>query len=265
MHPVIRNLLARKNKSGSVNDGRKIALVLYGGIMLGVRGAGGLCALEQAGLSHAFDEIYTMSSGFLNASYFLSGQITEGLAAYCTDFAGHRFLNPWRFWKIADIDYLISVVRKRRPLRTEMVFKNKVKLFAMLINAQRKSPEYLEGHGFDSEGYFGLIRAASSLPFIGHGNTILRGFPYHDILRDNNLSELMRHVIETDATDIMVLYNYPWQKKYVDKKVCIVKENGRIAEICLEHVPMSRFETNADKLLRAGEDAKEIMNHLLEA
>ena len=65
--------------------------------MLGVRGAAALQALEEAGLSRAFDEIYTMSSGFLNASYFLSGQITEGLAAYSTDFAGDRFLDPCGF------------------------------------------------------------------------------------------------------------------------------------------------------------------------
>ena len=73
----------------------------------------------------------------------------------------------------------------------------------MLINAERKLPEYIEIHGFSSSEYFSLIRAASSLPFIGRGNTVLHGIPYHDILRDYNLSMLMRHVLETDATDIL--------------------------------------------------------------
>src|SRR5580693_5441808 len=108
MHPVFDHIRARRgatrDATGSFNDGRKIALVLYGGIMLGVRGAGALRAFEETGLGNAFDEIYTMSSGFLNGLYFLSGQIADGLAVYSDEFSGKRFLNPRRFWKVADTD-----------------------------------------------------------------------------------------------------------------------------------------------------------------
>ena len=34
-------------------------------------------------------------------------------------------------------------------------------------------------------------------------------------------------------------------------------------EICLERIPMNRFETRADKLQQAGHDAKEIMKSYL--
>jgi hypothetical protein len=134
----------------------------------------------------------------------------------------------------------------------------------MLINAKRRAPEYLEIHDFNSEGYFDLVRAAASLPFVGHGEMILHGIPYHDILHNSNLPEIMRHVLATDATDILVLYNYPWQKKFVDRKVNITKEGTRVMEICLEREPMSRFETRSGKLRRAGVDAEKIMNRLLE-
>jgi predicted patatin/cPLA2 family phospholipase len=263
MHPVIQHILSRR-ENDPVHDGRKIALVLYGGIMLGVRGAAALQVLDQEGLATAFDEIYTMSSGFLNASYFLSGQITDALAAYHTDLSGHRFLNPLKFWKVADIDYLMSVARIKRPLRTDAILQNQTELFLMLTNTKWEAPEYLEVHDFNSEEYFDLVRAASSLPFIGHGNTILHGVPYHDILRKKNIPELMRHVLASDATDILILYNYPWQKEYVNKKIGMAREGTRIMEICLERVPMSRFETNSDKLVRAGTDAAAIMRRFLE-
>lgn len=262
MHPVVQRIVSRK-ENGPAADGRRIALVLYGGIMLGVRGAAALEVLEQEGLSDTFDEIYTMSSGFLNASYFLSGQIAEGLAAYSTDFAGHRFLNPWRFWKVADIDYLMSVVREKKPMRTDAILRNPAKLFLMLTNARREAPEYLEVHDFQPDEYLDLVRAASSLPFIGHGNTVLHGIPYHDILRKKNIPELMSHVLAGGATDILILYNYPWQKEYVTEKIDMAREGTRIMEICLERTPMSRFETRSDKLKKAGEDAAEIMRHSL--
>ena len=53
MHSVIEHILARKDKAVPVNDGRKIALVLYGGLMTGVCGAGALQAFKEMGLGKA--------------------------------------------------------------------------------------------------------------------------------------------------------------------------------------------------------------------
>jgi len=128
MQPVIEHLLARKNKQVPVEDGRKIALVLFGGIMVGVRGMGALVALEELGLAHSFDYIYTMSSGFINASYFLSGQMTLGAAAYYQELSGKKFLNLLRFWNIADINYLMGVIKTKKPLNVDAVLSSKTKL-----------------------------------------------------------------------------------------------------------------------------------------
>src|SRR4051812_20785555 len=75
MHPVIAHLLERKGKAAPFNDGRSIALVHFGGIMTGVRGAGALVALDELGLTHAFDDIYATSAGFPNACFFLTNNI----------------------------------------------------------------------------------------------------------------------------------------------------------------------------------------------
>ncbi len=53
MHSVIRALSNRRGKCVPVNDGRKISLVLCGGLMTGVRSAGAMIALEELGLGRA--------------------------------------------------------------------------------------------------------------------------------------------------------------------------------------------------------------------
>lgn len=72
MHPAIEHIAARRGKKVPIHDNRKIALVLMGGLMTGTRGAGAMIALEQLGLAHAFDFIYTASAGFPNACYMLT-------------------------------------------------------------------------------------------------------------------------------------------------------------------------------------------------
>lgn len=256
MHPVLDSIRARRNAGRPFNDNRKIALVLYGGIMLGARGAGVLLALEKSGLAGAFDSIYTMSSGFLNGSYFLSGQIADGLAMYSEEFAGKSFLNPKRFWKVADTDYLLRVVSEKRPLDVAAALANPTKLYAMLINADKGSQEYLEVHDYPPKEYFNIARAAASLPFVGRGTTKIDGVPYRDIFRDHNLPDMLRKAMASDATDILVIYNYPWQKKYVDKKTGLDRQDRRVFEFCPCPEPMSRFETDARLLRHTGEMAR---------
>lgn len=261
MSPVIQNIVLKKQNDQS-GANRKIALVLYGGIMLGVRGAGALDSFQKNFGNEVFDSIYTMSSGFLNASYFLSGQIGDALEIYINDVSEKKFIDPWRFWKVADLDYLISVIENKKPLNTRKILENPTKLFLMLINVKTKEPEYLEAHSVSADKYIDLMRAASSLPFIGWGVTEIGGEKYRDILADDNIPKLLEHVLESDATDILILYNYPWQKKYVNEKLDLNKEGERVCEIELwNNENMSRFETDPTKLSEAAEFAK---NKILE-
>lgn len=262
MHPVIENIRARRGKKAPFDDGRKITLVLYGGIMLGARGAGALRGLEELGLGNAFDSIYTMSSGFLNGSYFLSGQIAEAVAMYPEEFSGKKFLNRKRFWKVADTDYLMRVLSEKRPLNVNAALANPTKLYAMMINADKGTQEYLEVHDYPPEEYFNMVRASASLPFVGKGTTKIGGVRYRDIFRDGNLSDMMNQVLGTDATDIFVLYNYPWQKEYVSKKTELTRQNLRAFEFCPCPEPMSRFETSAERLRRTAELARTRMSIL---
>ena len=68
LHPVTKSILQRRGQSAPFRDEKKIGLVLFGGAMLGVGGGGAVSALEDLGLSEAFDEIYVVSAGLPNAS-----------------------------------------------------------------------------------------------------------------------------------------------------------------------------------------------------
>jgi len=97
MHPVIQHILQRKGVKVPVNDGRKITLVLFGGLMSSVRGASAMVVFQDLGLSYSFDSIYTVSAGFPNASYMLSGDTRLGTSIYYDDLSGSRFFNFFVF------------------------------------------------------------------------------------------------------------------------------------------------------------------------
>ena len=124
---AIKQRYLNRKTGGNGPDGRKLALVFDGGAMRAVGPAGGAVALAHLGLTNIFDEVYATSAGVMNASYFLSGQGDMGITIYFDDLTTGRFINPLRFWKIVDVDYLISeIVRVRKPLDVQRVLRSHI-------------------------------------------------------------------------------------------------------------------------------------------
>ena len=120
-HPrrVIDLILERASLAGrnKPDPSRKLGLVIEGGGMRGVISAGSLLALDLLGFREIFDEIYAASAGGVNAAYFLSGQGTLGMTVYFDDIANRRFINPWRVFKIVDVDYAYDrIISLYKPL-----------------------------------------------------------------------------------------------------------------------------------------------------
>src|SRR3989344_6231968 len=132
MHPVIEHLNNRRNKAVPINDGRKIALVSFGGTMTGINGAGAMIALEELGLSYAFDEIYAISAGFCNVSCLLSKQTNMGTSIYYEDLCSKTFFNLFRFWNVVNIDFLIHVLNNIKKLDVKKILNSKTRLFVKL-------------------------------------------------------------------------------------------------------------------------------------
>ncbi len=250
MHPVIGHIWERQQKRVPVNDGKRIALVLHGGLMTGIRGVAAMIGLEELGLSHAFDVIYSVSAGFGNASYLLSEQAALGTSIYYEELSGNKFINFWKPWSMVKIDKVIHAMENTKPLDAEKVWKSKTKLFVRLWNSRTKKIEYLEIHSFPSKMYSTLLKAAMYVQYAVPGSVRINRTPYMDgeFIFKNSIKydEHDRTAIESDATDILIIYNNPDQPKKE------IQESDRVCIIAPDPVwNLSRFETRTDVLKQA--------------
>lgn len=126
---------AAVTSGGVVSDGRKLGLVVEGGAMRGVLSAGGAVALAQMGLSDVFDEVYATSAAVMNASYFITNQPLRGISVYFDHCTTRHFINPWRIWKVVDVDYVFDhVAVHEKVLDTARLLSARSRLFVAVID-----------------------------------------------------------------------------------------------------------------------------------
>ena len=209
IHPVIENLNVRRNKKVPIEDGRKIALLIFGCVMSGMRGSGALIGLQQLGLTYAFDEIYSMSAGFPNACYFLADDQTKGPSIYFEELAGRQFIKSSHVWNMMDIDYLMDVFQNKKPLEVKKILQAKTKLYVIVNNLETGKIEYLEAHKVGEKKFFDLMKAAISAPFLHPGSTKLGKGKYKDplMLTKADYQQQLDKLLKSKATDILVIYN----------------------------------------------------------
>lgn len=172
---VIDALKARASAAAPPDDGRKIALIFEGGAMRGVCSAGGTLALDRLGLTNVFDHVYATSAGVMNASYFLSNQCALGISIYYDNLTKKEFLNPKRFWKILDVDYVMDhVVTKEKPLRFERILESPTRFHAAMMDAKTGAPILIDTNETD-EPYLRVIKAAISIPVLYNRTTEVEG------------------------------------------------------------------------------------------
>jgi predicted patatin/cPLA2 family phospholipase len=134
---AIQARAAGRRANPGATDGRRLGLVVEGGAMRGVCSAGGLAALAHLGLSDLFDEIYATSAGAMNASYFLSGQANLGIRVYYEDMIQGRVINPWRVWKILDLDQVFDrILTGHKALDARAVAGSRTRLYVSMLDAR---------------------------------------------------------------------------------------------------------------------------------
>ena len=174
--------------------------------------AGALIALEELGLTGVFDEVYGCSAGAVNGAYFLAGQAAFGTAIYYQDVNNRHFINPWRFWRIADVDYVFdTVVRHVKPLDVAEVLDGPTPLFAVVADTDtgasvlihvQKSPTPL----------LAVLKASSALPVLYNRLIDVEGRPCCDGGFVNPIP--LEEAIASGCTDILVLLTRP--RSYVE-------------------------------------------------
>ena len=137
--------------------------------MRGVVSAGMVSALEELGLTHAFDAVYGSSAGAINAAYFLAGQARMGTTIYYEDINNRRFINlgrPLGGRSIVDLGYLLDDVSvKKKPLNCDAVLAAPSPLTVMATDVALACPAPLRG--FDhSVSLLSAMRAGATMPVI---------------------------------------------------------------------------------------------------
>ncbi len=250
MHPVIRHLKSRKNKAMPFCDRRKIALVNFGGFMSGVRNAGAMVALLEMGYGKSFDSIYTISSGFFNALSFLSGDGQKNISVYYENLISKNFFNPLRLYKLIDSDYLVNILNKAKKVNIENILEQKTELFLRVRNLGKNRDEYLEVHKFKKPSFKKLFKLAASAPYLSPGYVRLRLNNYKDPqMTELQTIEHVNYVLNSKATDILILYNEKSQYLYAKKHVPAINSDRIFNIYPLQSSILDRVETSPKKLM----------------
>jgi predicted patatin/cPLA2 family phospholipase len=207
-HPVVQTLKRRReegSRPGARSDGRRVALVIEGGGMRGVVSAGMAAAIEQLGLTDAFDEVHGASAGAFNAAFLLAGQAAYLATLYQYGFGDPRFVSVVRAMRggpAFDMDHVVNHVwTRQRPLRFDAILSSGIELHCTATDADRATIVDL-GELNSQEEIRCALRASGRLPWLAGGPVSFRGMR----LLDATLAEAIPvQLPRCSATDMLVL------------------------------------------------------------
>jgi predicted patatin/cPLA2 family phospholipase len=211
-HPVVQTLRRRReegSRPGARTDGRRVALVIEGGGMRGVVSAGMTAAIEQLGLTDAFDEVHGASAGAFNAAFLLAGQAAYLATLYQYGFGDPRFVSIVRALRggpAFDMDHVINHVwTRQRPLRFDTILERGIELHCTATDADRATIVDL-AELTNEEEIRCALRSSGRLPWLAGGPVSFRGMR----LLDATLAEAIPvEVPRLSATDMLVLQTRP--------------------------------------------------------
>ncbi len=198
-------LLNQKRQGHSGTD--TIGLVVQGGGMRGVYSMGALAALQEMGFHQCFDHLAGSSAGALNGAYFLTGQSSYGVETYIHYLSKKAFVNPFRFKKIVDIDYLVDGIGKKiRPLHLEKLRTTHTTLHISLTESSQAETHYVTNRtpGID---IWEAFRATAALPLL-YNKSVKVG---NDHYVDGSLSARIpvQRAVEQGCRYIVVILTMP--------------------------------------------------------
>ncbi len=182
---LINLLKARRDRGSRAphGDEARIALAIEGGAMRGVISAGMVAALEELGLTHAFDAVYGSSGGAINGAYFLAGQARLGSRIYSEDINNRHFIDLWRPLRgrpIVDLGFLLDdVARRRKPLDTDLVLASASPLVVIATDVAAATRAALR-HFSSADDLFTALRAGATMPVIAGPPVSFAGRQYLD-------------------------------------------------------------------------------------
>jgi predicted patatin/cPLA2 family phospholipase len=262
-HPVVELIRRRReerSRPGDRTDGRHVALVIEGGGMRGVVSAGMAAAIEQLGLTDAFDEVHGASAGAFNGAFLLAGQASYLVALYPHGFGDPAFVSLRRALggrPLFDMDYVIDEVwRRHRPLRVQRVLESAIVLHCTATDADTAEIVDLTDLR-DEEEIRNAMRASSRLPWLAGPPVVFRGRR----LLDATIAEAIPiRAASSSATDVLVLQTRPHGVTHSPLPGAVARLTDlylqRINPALLElvHTRSDRYDELSDRLARQAAD-----------
>ena len=171
--------------------------------MRAVQSAGGAVALARLGFGELFDEVFTTSAGTMNAAYLLTDQPDTGISVYFDCCASRRFIDPWRFWQILDLDWLFDhVIRHKKPLDVSRLVHSPTRMFVAMLDYDTGEPVLIDVQRSKTDP-LDIFKAAMAMPVFYNRTVPVEGRRCIDGGLLNPFP--LRAAIDRGCTDILVL------------------------------------------------------------
>lgn len=204
------DLLQRRRGTGSRDDGARIALAIEGGGMRGVVCGGMVAALEDLGLTHAFDEVIGCSAGAIAGAYFVAGQAAFGTRIFYEEINNRKFIDKRRLLlrrPVVSVDFLLDdVCRNNKRLDWQAVLASGTRLVCMASDLDQRQKAQLEGFA-RQEDLFAALKASARIPGVAGPPVVINGRRHVDGGVYENVP--YRTARERGATHVVVLMTRP--------------------------------------------------------
>ena len=177
VHPVLAALR-------QPTDGMRLALVVEGGGMRGAVSGGMALALDELGLSGAFDAAYGSSAGTLNAMWLVSGRLKDGIPTWTDAQLLEQLISRRRALRrrpVVDVPGLVENRYERlSPGLFNAVIASRTELHPIATDVATGEAVDLHQHITDEASVRTAIRASATLPLLSGPAVSIGGRRYLD-------------------------------------------------------------------------------------
>jgi predicted patatin/cPLA2 family phospholipase len=184
----------------------ELAIITSGGGLKCAFGVGVMLSLDQRYGLQEPPILISCSGSAGTSSYYVAKQYDSMLNIWSNLLSTKRFLNPIRFWKMMDIDYLIDeVFKKQDPLDQNEVYSSPIHYLIPAINEKTGRIHYFSNReGFD---VFEAMRATKALPIVFklNPNISIGGERYCDSILSSSAETHIEKAVQLGAKKILIV------------------------------------------------------------
>jgi predicted patatin/cPLA2 family phospholipase len=210
VHPVLELIserMAASSVPGERTDGRRLALAVEGGSSRGTYSSGMVLALDELGVTPAFDAVYGSSAGALNGAWLLCGRSSTGVRTWWNPVVMRRIINPLHTLRgraVIDLEYLVhQVYSVLEPMDFPAILANPVTFHPLATDADTGESTDLHPFLDDVDAVKVALAASSCMPVLAGPPIPMAGRRFVDA----GVAEPIpyRTALAQDATDVLVL------------------------------------------------------------